>query len=199
MIGFVYARCPWCGGKQLIPIGEDEARCLACDKQRTSVCHAAAAANEPRANVPPAAKPDCSVPDCRKAKVGTPSEREAIAAAFPTRSGRHDLYAEAMRFVGERHAKSDLVELVNWLLVSSNETVGALAKDLAEARGENARLRTTLAFYADPETYSNLHPSHPGKTFSRRITYDTADDKGGALWAAGERARRALAAQGASK
>lgn len=43
-------------------------------------------------------------------------ERTQIKAAHPTRTGRHDLYAEAMRLVGERHAKAELVELVNWLL-----------------------------------------------------------------------------------
>ena len=43
-------------------------------------------------------------------------EDDAIDAAFPMRSGRHDLYAEAMRFVGARRSKSGLVALVNWLL-----------------------------------------------------------------------------------
>lgn len=45
------------------------------------------------------------------------SEAEQIKAAHPTRTGRHDIYAEAMRLVGERHLKADLVELVNWLLL----------------------------------------------------------------------------------
>jgi hypothetical protein len=48
-------------------------------------------------------------------------EDDAIKAAHPLRSGRHDLYAEAMRLVGERHAKAELVELVNWLLVEIAE------------------------------------------------------------------------------
>ena len=43
-------------------------------------------------------------------------EDAAIDAVFPTRSGRHDLYAEAMRLVGARHSKNALVSLVNWLL-----------------------------------------------------------------------------------
>jgi len=43
-------------------------------------------------------------------------EDAAILAAFPTRSGRHDLYGEAMRLVGARRSKGGLVELVNWLL-----------------------------------------------------------------------------------
>lgn len=44
-------------------------------------------------------------------------EDAAIDAAFPTRSGRHDLYAEAMRLVGARRTKGALVALVNWLLL----------------------------------------------------------------------------------
>lgn len=43
-------------------------------------------------------------------------EDEAIEAAFPTRSGRHDLYQEAMRLVGARYSKGGLVALVTWLL-----------------------------------------------------------------------------------
>lgn len=43
-------------------------------------------------------------------------EEEAIHEAFPTRSGRHELYAEAMRLVGAKRSKGELVKLVNWLL-----------------------------------------------------------------------------------
>src|ERR1035437_3047095 len=43
-------------------------------------------------------------------------EDDEIKAAFPTRSGRHDLYQEAMRLVGAKHSKFAFVELVNWLL-----------------------------------------------------------------------------------
>lgn len=43
-------------------------------------------------------------------------EDAEIDAAFPTRSGRHGLYMEAMRLVGARHSKGGLVALVNWLL-----------------------------------------------------------------------------------
>ncbi len=45
------------------------------------------------------------------------AERAAIEAAHPLRTGRHDLYQKAMRLVGERHAKGDLVDLVVWLLL----------------------------------------------------------------------------------
>lgn len=44
-------------------------------------------------------------------------EDDAIDAAFPTRSGRHDLYAESMRLVGARRSKGGLVGLVCWLLL----------------------------------------------------------------------------------
>jgi hypothetical protein len=43
-------------------------------------------------------------------------EDEAIEAAHPLRTGRHDLYREAMRLVGARHSKGGLVNLVTWLL-----------------------------------------------------------------------------------
>jgi hypothetical protein len=42
---------------------------------------------------------------------------EAIDAAFPTRSGSHDEYGQAMAMVGVRQSKGALVALVNWLLV----------------------------------------------------------------------------------
>lgn len=44
------------------------------------------------------------------------AEKAEIEAAHPLRSGRHDLYAEAMRLVGARRSKGDLVDLVTWLL-----------------------------------------------------------------------------------
>jgi len=43
-------------------------------------------------------------------------EDKDIKAAHPLRTGRHDLYAEAMRLVGAKRSKGALVELVNWLL-----------------------------------------------------------------------------------
>lgn len=42
---------------------------------------------------------------------------EAIKEAHPTRSDSHEEYATAMRMVGHRHSKHELVSLVNWLLV----------------------------------------------------------------------------------
>ena len=48
-------------------------------------------------------------------------EDEAIAEAHPTRSGKHETYAEAMRLVGARRSKAGLVTLVNWLLVRLRE------------------------------------------------------------------------------
>lgn len=43
-------------------------------------------------------------------------EDEAIEAARPMRTQRHDLYHEAMRMVGAKRSKYALVDLVNWLL-----------------------------------------------------------------------------------
>ncbi len=39
-----------------------------------------------------------------------------IDAAHPTRGGSHEDYATAMRMVGHRHSKGELVTLVCWLL-----------------------------------------------------------------------------------
>lgn len=44
-------------------------------------------------------------------------EDDAMLRAFPTRSGEHDVWAEAMRLVGACHSKMRLVKLVNWLLL----------------------------------------------------------------------------------
>lgn len=46
-------------------------------------------------------------------------EDAEIAAAHPLRSGRSDLYGEAMRLVGARRSKSSLVDLVTWLLLKA--------------------------------------------------------------------------------
>jgi hypothetical protein len=43
-------------------------------------------------------------------------EDEAIRAAHPIYTGRHDRYLEAMRLVGAKRSKGALVCLVNWLL-----------------------------------------------------------------------------------
>lgn len=46
-----------------------------------------------------------------------------IKAAHPTRSGSHDEYGIAMKMVGHRHSKGELVSLVNWLLRDFNKAV----------------------------------------------------------------------------
>lgn len=45
-------------------------------------------------------------------------EDAAIDAAHPLATGRHDIYAEAMRIVGAKHSKGALVDVVNWLLLT---------------------------------------------------------------------------------
>ncbi len=42
---------------------------------------------------------------------------DKIAAAHPVFSGSHKTYSTAQEMVGNRHTKSSLVELVNWLLM----------------------------------------------------------------------------------
>ncbi len=59
---------------------------------------------------------------------------ERIRAAFPTRSGSHDAYATAMRMVGNRHAKGDLVALVNWLLVERDAMKASRDNTLGRAQ-----------------------------------------------------------------
>ncbi len=97
-------RCPICGS--------DEARSMPCpdDREGCLVMHFKC----PKCD--PVTKPEPSAPLDVGARDQPLPEDDAIKAAHPLRSGRHDLYAEAMRLVGERHAKADLVELVNWLL-----------------------------------------------------------------------------------
>ena len=46
---------------------------------------------------------------------------KAIAAAHPMRIGSHEEYATAMRMVGHRHSKGELVALVTWLLVENRK------------------------------------------------------------------------------
>ena len=46
---------------------------------------------------------------------------DAIREAFPTRSGSHEEYAIAMKMVGNRYSKGELVALVNWLLVENRK------------------------------------------------------------------------------
>lgn len=82
-----------------------------------------------------------SIPLDRDAPFDDPprSDDPAIAAAHPMRTGRHDLWAEAMRLVSERHAKYDLVELVNWLLAENAEQRAALIKAETFARRVSLR------------------------------------------------------------
>jgi hypothetical protein len=47
---------------------------------------------------------------------------EAIKASHPTRGGSHEDYATAMRMVGHRHSKGQLVALVCWLLSRKDRT-----------------------------------------------------------------------------
>ena len=49
---------------------------------------------------------------------------DAILAAFPTRSGSHAEYGTAMRMVGNRRSKGELVALVNYLLVKNKAVEG---------------------------------------------------------------------------
>lgn len=79
------------------------------------------------------------------------AEQQEIDQAHPLRTGRHDLYAEAMRLVGARHAKGDLVELVNMLLHRSEGLLSAIEQYTTERdaqRRESDPTRPTATEWA---------------------------------------------------
>jgi hypothetical protein len=53
----------------------------------------------------------------------------AIAAAHPTLTGKHDLYVQAMKMVGNRYSKGALVCLVNWLLAERDREEAAAKRE----------------------------------------------------------------------
>jgi hypothetical protein len=57
---------------------------------------------------------------------------DAILAELPTRSGSHESYALAMRMVGSRQSKGELVALVNWLLVMNGRALNGRASDIID-------------------------------------------------------------------
>lgn len=71
-------------------------------------------------------------------------EDAAIAEAHPLRSGRHDLYANAMRLVGAKRSKAPLVELVTWLLLCG-ETKCPATNSAAPSAVEAARARVSAS------------------------------------------------------
>lgn len=73
--------------------------------------------------------------------IGLTDEQVAteIELAFPTRSGRHDLYADAQHLVGARHEKWRLVALVTWLLLERSKATARAddaERELHAARNE---------------------------------------------------------------
>lgn len=93
-------------------------------------------------------------------------EDAEIKAAHPLRTGRHDLYAEAMRLVGAKHSKGALVELVNWqlhenaalqkklefesdCLAASIRNHRTSYEEKVKLRSENAKQAEILKEYAD--------------------------------------------------
>ena len=89
-------------------------------------------------------------------------EDDAIAAAHPLRTGRHDLYEKAHRLVSAKHSKGALVDLVNWLLhrqdlVDPNSATGELEVIVAknrQGRTGTAKVRADMATnsFTDIET-----------------------------------------------
>lgn len=66
-------------------------------------------------------------------------EDDQIQAANPLRTGRHDLYVDAMRLVSAKKTKGALVEMVNWLLARHADVVGRNAWTLVTRDREMAK------------------------------------------------------------
>jgi hypothetical protein len=65
---------------------------------------------------------DVLVPDLARSWDDEPlPEDKEIEAAHPTRSGKHERFAYAMRMVSAKHSKFALIGLVNWLLARIEE------------------------------------------------------------------------------
>lgn len=108
-----------------------------------------------------------------------------ISEAFPTRSGDHASYAEAMRLVGARRSKGTLVALVNWLLhrvkVAESRAMWSVSDVVA--------LKDAVKFYADPKNHTREdHYSSETQDFP----YSTSPSE--VMKDGGLRARDALAA-----
>jgi hypothetical protein len=101
-------------------------------------------------------------------------EDPEIHAAFPTRSGRHDLYATAMRLVGARYSKGGLVALVVWLLLKGEKNVERLRTMFLECFACKASLQepTEPPHCIDCSITEEQHHAweeflHPGKERTR--------------------------------
>lgn len=91
-------------------------------------------------------------------------EDAAIDAAFPTRSGRHDLYQEAMRLVGARFSKAGLVALVHWLLFRVDEANSRwehFKKENATLDAEMTALEKELAQLRDAKNHQSTPVLYP--------------------------------------
>ena len=84
----------------------------------------------------------------------TPEDAD-IRAAFPTRTGLHALYAEAMRLVGARRSKGALVALVNWLLAREDKLKERVASLEGGIVAENKRVELEERALAQAVTLIN--------------------------------------------
>lgn len=137
-------------------------------------------------------------PDIEAARAMYEKTKALLDAMKMDRSSSDNGCCEAAYYEGRKQAAEDArIEMEQRLLASTAPDGGAIIRKLEDELHakelELSELRKALAFYAEPATYSNMLPGHPGKTFSRPIEYDVDEQgQGGALWAAGSRARRAL-------
>lgn len=83
-----------------------------------------------------------------------PVTDEDIAAAHPLETGRHDLYQEAMRLVGARHEKGDLVDLTTCLLLRAADADARVVELEATLRNRDANIRDLQAQLTQAATAS---------------------------------------------
>lgn len=85
----------------------------------------------------------------------TDEHTKAIKAAHPLRTGNHERYARAQEMVSARHAKAELIELVNWLLMraeaaeSQKETVSTKLEEALDALAEKEVTLPEVTFTDD--------------------------------------------------
>lgn len=93
-----------------------------------------------------------------------------IDKSFPTRTGRHDVYATALEMVGAKRSKGELVDLVNWLLAGKEDAEYLHADATAELMEERAALS------AEREAHSKTREALDGAEKALSIAFDHLPD-----------------------
>lgn len=125
-------------------------------------------------------------------------EDEAISNAHPMRTGRHDLYEEAMRLVGAKYTKGALVELVNWLLARVDAAQNEIQVVKIAVREEgfvDCKCHSCMWAFKDviplaPDTPSELAAPAQGSSSERSGEAATRKDAGAGAAASGGAKRK---------